>query len=226
MVTLTVHQDDEIDIDDDAPTEPVDEVADASDDSTGAEPSADGDAVVTPSTPDPENADPSYLPYHVQEYINQTRELESRASSIAVEVESLKDDLKSAKQRYDDAVDELRDLIRRGPDAQARLPFPEDDGPRELGHVTITKPLTTNTSTEPDESWKPTPIVELESLPQPIKDKLLDAGISTVGELADYTSQGNQLTDIKGIGAAKAEKIEAAMEKFWESRNSEGQGDD
>lgn len=212
-VALSVHTDIEEDLDQ------IDEEVDAiaavfADDATDSDdaPADDvliDDAPASPETP-PTSAD-TPLPSWVETYINETRELESRAASIAVKIEWIKEDLKSEKQHYEDAVNELRQLVRRGPDRQQRLPFPDDD------QVTP-EPITVNTTETDDDSWKPTPIIELDGLAEPIKNKLLDAGISTVGELADFTATGNLLTDVKGIGAAKAEKIEAALEKFWEGR--------
>lgn len=65
-----------------------------------------------------------------------------------------------------------------------------------------------------DDSRLDTPLADT-SIPSAILAKIADAGIRTVRELANFTSV-KQLTDIKGIGQAKAEKIEAALVKFWE----------
>jgi len=46
---------------------------------------------------------------------------------------------------------------------------------------------------------------------------LLETGLGTLGELADYTASERRLTDIAGIGQAKAELIEQRMAQFWES---------
>jgi hypothetical protein len=55
--------------------------------------------------------------------------------------------------------------------------------------------------------------------------KLIEVGIETIGHMADWTAgtglylnangTGRPLTDLSGIGKAKAEKIEAALESFW-----------
>ena len=208
-VALSVRADDDLDTVD----EEMEEVAQVVDDDDSDSPDNDAPVVPPPPfTPAPHitPSDAPSLPSWVETYINETRELESRASRLMSIVETVKENLKSAKQQYEDAVNELRQLVRCGPDRQQRLPFPEDEAP--------VSPMTVNTTVIDDESWKAVPIVELD-LAEPIKQKLLDHGISTVGELADYTAQGNLLTDIKGVGAAKAEKIEAALERFWESRN-------
>jgi hypothetical protein len=83
-------------------------------------------------------------------------------------------------------------------------------------------------STNGDESWRS---VTLQSLAWPEKTIMLlhAADIHTVGNLADYSagvrmgkflatdSRGRRLTDIDGVGAATAEKIEAAMVDFWKT---------
>ena len=47
----------------------------------------------------------------------------------------------------------------------------------------------------------------------------------TLGDLADWTSK-YQLTDINGIGPAKATQIDEALDKFWESRQPEDEGEE
>ena len=60
--------------------------------------------------------------------------------------------------------------------------------------------------------------VELLELSDGIVTALAAAGIRTIGELTDYEINGGNLGDIKRIGTAKAGKISAAMEKFWEDK--------
>lgn len=69
----------------------------------------------------------------------------------------------------------------------------------------------------PNAAWRFFPIDQLEGLPPGIIKALADAGLDTVGKLADYTKSGQQLIDIKGIGEAKVEKIEKACEDFWKA---------
>ncbi len=44
---------------------------------------------------------------------------------------------------------------------------------------------------------------------------LLETGMSTLGELADYTASERRLTDIAGIGPQKAEVIDNRLVQFW-----------
>lgn len=70
-----------------------------------------------------------------------------------------------------------------------------------------------------DESWKAVEIGELD-VPDGILNKLIEAEIETIGDLANWNESGKLLTDIEGIGQAKAEKIEAALDKFWAERKA------
>lgn len=106
---------------------------------------------------------------------------------------------KCAKDEYDDRVLRLRSLIRAARnDANRPLlnPTPAEEQPAS-----------------PDDAWQKTPLADLGLSPK-ILEAMEVARVRTVGELADYTRQ-YMLTDIKGIGPAKAEEIEDALTKFW-----------
>lgn len=72
--------------------------------------------------------------------------------------------------------------------------------------------------------WRDFPISHLQ-LAEGITKSLTEAGIETVGAMADYSSGGKALTDIKGIGPGKAEQIENRMTEFWK-QNPEDERDD
>lgn len=74
---------------------------------------------------------------------------------------------------------------------------------------------TATTSTASDDEWRSVGIAAL-NMPGKTPQTLIDAGISTLGELADYTNAGKLLTDLKGIGEGKAEKILDALAGYWE----------
>lgn len=62
--------------------------------------------------------------------------------------------------------------------------------------------------------------VKIDTLFDPTKTvckALADAGIETVGQLADYTGAGKLLGDLDGLGPKKVEEIEARMVEFWKS---------
>jgi hypothetical protein len=75
----------------------------------------------------------------------------------------------------------------------------------------------------PDESWRLVPVAVLEGfgLSVGVTAKLKDAGLYSIGSIADWTAFGKRLTDIAGIGEAKADAIESALAGFWEARRTE-----
>lgn len=76
-----------------------------------------------------------------------------------------------------------------------------------------------------DESWKAVSIDVLAEGETGVSEALLAClrkrEIETIGDLAAWTAGGKQLADIDGIGKAKAERIEDAMEAFWRRRRGE-----
>lgn len=78
------------------------------------------------------------------------------------------------------------------------------------------KPAKEEAQEPDDDAWR---TVELSTLDIPAAAlKALaenDPPVTTLGALADWSNAGNQLADVKGIGRAKAEKIENAVEIFW-----------
>lgn len=63
-------------------------------------------------------------------------------------------------------------------------------------------------------NWREVPISSL-NLPTPITEALTEARFFTLGTIADLTAKGKPLTEIPGIGSAKAEKLEAAINRWW-----------
>ncbi len=117
-----------------------------------------------------------------------------------------KERAKAAKERYTSALDELDALIERGPDYQQKLP----------GMADVGKPAEQSPGGFVDNSWRELSVSELE-LPEAIAVDLTDAGIETLGQLADRTNQDQWWRDIDGIGPGKAEKVADAFAAFWAS---------
>jgi len=68
------------------------------------------------------------------------------------------------------------------------------------------------------EDWRGVRLDSLEPSAKPaVLEKLKEAGIETVGQLADYTKE-HDLLDIPGIGGASKAEIEAALDPFWAAR--------
>ena len=118
-------------------------------------------------------------------------EQEKEVGRLNQEWADKKDEAGEAKKLYEAAVRELRRLIR----AQGEH-LPLFDGPVE------------------NESWRPVLLDDLDITPASLK-LLTEGGLSTVGELADWTAGGKSLEDVKGIGNARAESILDALDQFW-----------
>ncbi len=112
---------------------------------------------------------------------------------------------KAAKKRWEAAVEDLQSLIRK---QDEHLPL--FDGAE--------KPAETSPD---DESWRDVDldILTEHGLSEAIVEKFEHFGLNTIGELADHTTKGGTLTDIDGIGPAKAEAIEKALQGFWAAWN-------
>lgn len=70
----------------------------------------------------------------------------------------------------------------------------------------------------PPEAWRDetiTSLVHRYGFSEKTADLLDEAGIRTIGSLADWNRERNRLTDIPGIGQAKATEIEEIMDQFW-----------
>ena len=67
-----------------------------------------------------------------------------------------------------------------------------------------------------------TPIEQITALEQPILDKLIAAGITTVEELADMTPE--QLEEVPGIGEKTVEKISVAVREYFEESAEKPEG--
>lgn len=79
------------------------------------------------------------------------------------------------------------------------------------------------------EAWRATTLADLE-IAGKLAESLVEAGLTTLGAIADYTAADKRLTDIDGVGPAKAEKIEAACEDWFKrhpgARDGEAEVDD
>lgn len=69
-----------------------------------------------------------------------------------------------------------------------------------------------------DEAWRTVFVGDL-GLGDTITEKLIQADINELGKLADWSNSGKQLTDLPGIGAQSAEKIQDALTAFWKKRS-------
>lgn len=65
-----------------------------------------------------------------------------------------------------------------------------------------------------DDAWRAVSLDTL-GIRGKLADTLCEANLPNLGAIADYTAAGKLLTDIEGVGAAKAEKVEEACAAYW-----------
>lgn len=137
------------------------------------------------------------------------RSLEVACMNANLHVESCKLELKEAREHQKACEKNLRRAVR-GDDEQKELPFNEGEPAAEA-------------SQEEDQSWREVSIEDA-GIPEKLCAFLLEnkPPIETLGDLADWTSK-HQLTDINGIGPAKATQIDEAMDRFWETYRPNGE---
>lgn len=154
-----------------------------------------------------------------EELLIEIREAEAACATAEYEVIRLKDELKEAKEFYGLKVARLRQVIRAV----------ENDGDRPLfaGAAEAACDVAvevagdgepTNAQAADDgitaANWRDQPLSKL-LLTEKMIDKLNEASLISLGQLADFTRAGKQLTDVHGIGEAAAGKILQALENFW-----------
>ena len=193
-------------VDGDEPIDRIDEADEVDEDAD--EPSPPVPAEFAP----PSSNDLSLL----QQWANDVQEKQRGRAAYLQEIDRAKLELKSAKASLEEYDAELFDFISRGPYQPTLFDQPNINHPADQPEPPHPVDPDATPSVSADESVKlSTPIVEL-GLPKGVESALLEAGLSTVGEIASYTEKGNDLTDIKGIGVTKAEQIQNAMASVWE----------
>ncbi len=187
---------------------------------------------VTPSEPI-DYASPEKL----AEYDAETVSLTDQAEGLTRHYESIFDKLHAetaaAKKVFERSVEDMRDFVRDRRNARGKPPQPKPaklyPDPKDSHWVDHTDNREPGEVPAVDDSWKSVPLADLvdkDGLPAKVAQLLGDAGINTLGELAAYSEPAasgytKKLTDIAGIGPAKADAIEAATAAFWSRRNAE-----
>ena len=135
---------------------------------------------------------------HDLDRLHEIEEQERRVQKAEDQWKGLQQQTKAAKEAFDYTVDKLRQLIRE-----------RDGAPLFNGNA--------NETSINHESWRDTEVDDLgeHGLTIPVVAALKEADLNTLGDIADYTASGKLLTDIKGIGNAKAEAIENCMTRWF-----------
>jgi hypothetical protein len=108
------------------------------------------------------------VPAHVAQHYEAIRQHEQLVRQLEAVYFDARRTARQAKDEFETADALLRNLIADGPDPQGQLPFPSE-------------PFA-------DEAWRSAPITELQ-LPDKLREKLLDAGIDTIGQLEDLRAE-------------------------------------
>lgn len=160
--------------------------------------------------------------------LNCIRESERRISELHLELMEIQGRASSIKKLIKARLDELKNLKLEDWDSTAAVDGVDTEGSTEMttaealgqtngGGGMVEQPAPARPAPTKPTDWRSTPIESLD-LPESICNALREnpkMTIATIGDLSDWCKQRNLLTDIKKIGSAKAEKIEAALEKFW-----------
>lgn len=141
-------------------------------------------------------------------------EISRQVSDAQRDVERKSRSLKESRKIWEENVARLTEISGTPP------PSDEDDAAK----YPLLYPAKDDEPAAPTdaEAWRAEPLTVL-GLTDRILEELHAANLVTVGQLADYTTPNSvgycrALTDISGIGEAKAEKIDAAMMEFWKNR--------
>lgn len=148
------------------------------------------------------NAEDTAILFKLRERL---RECESQEASAA---EAHKD----AKKRTEAQQDELNRFIDEL--EQPRPPTLFDDAAKPESEES--EDANAAPAALDDESWRKVTVKDL-GISDAIADKLAanEPMLDTLGAIIDYTTAGRRLTDIAGIGAAKAEAIDEAITKYF-----------
>ncbi len=141
--------------------------------------------------------------------------IERRLTLAQVEDEAAGETKKSTAARVKLLQSELQSAVRDARGGQHSL-FEQSSGDTPPGTVGVLPGVQ-----ECDESWRKMPVGSM-GLPLYITDRLIASDILTIGALVDFQAKHGNTWDqeLQGIGPAKRQKIDDAMETFWAGRNA------
>jgi hypothetical protein len=157
---------------------------------------------------------------------------EHRLAEVMREVIERNIQIAAAREAYEIAADEAKDLKKRLEVLQDDLNefITESAGgnvtPRALfkdpANSDASQATPSQTTDADDDAWRAMTLAEaLPELKATVIKKLNDASLYTMGELANWTAEDggrHRLTDIAGIGKETSGKIEEATMAFWARR--------
>ena len=150
----------------------------------------------------------------LQNEIDMLRKHDEAAREIGEEIARLKSKYENAKSISSDykkqleaAYERLAEHSRQRPTYGPLFDKPDDEAVED------------KEGRDPTD-WRGVPLCDL-GIADTVLEKLAeyDPPLTTIGELSDFTAGDGRLTDIPGVGDAKAEVIEQALEKFLAEQN-------
>ncbi len=130
-----------------------------------------------------------------QVHYEQIRQSEKEVRTLELEHGAAKSEAATAKKAFEQADEELRHLIARGPDMQGRLDL--DAG---------------------NEAWRSVPLADLgidDSNLEKLKEN--QPPLVTIGDVRSFCEK-YELTNVKGIGPGAELKIEQALSRYWQEQ--------
>lgn len=202
----------------------------------------DADFEVRPDPGEPEGLKDSEEPKEAKEpedleqedpksCLDEIAELERECQEAETAFEKAKKAAKEAREFFDLKVSELRKAIRA---ISTPMPLYEPKNGQQTAPInpdleSVLEAESDQDQAEQDEEALATPLSEVfaeAGLSEAITSCFYRKNLQTVGDLAKWTAAepwpgagyNNELHDLEGIGDVKAEKVEEALEKFWEKR--------
>jgi len=143
-------------------------------------------------------------------HLKRIKSLSQKCDKLKAAWETKKEEAGAAKKQYDEQVGKLRSTISTGPEQLmlSAVESMDEDPPAEEQAEEAAQAVEGT-------AWRE---VKLETLdiPDGSLQCLYAAELETLGDLCDWQRRTEkELGAIKGIGPAKAKKIEEAMDRFW-----------
>lgn len=161
---------------------------------------------------------PEWSKEELVEYANRMGDLEDSIRKHDAEIEDLRQDLKSEKELRAGKVQELRRLAfeKKHPEAHPLFKASANGQHKGNGQPAVAGP------TEEDKEWRGVAIREaMPKLPKKVYEGMDAKNLKTMGELCDWRNKdggANWITDLPGVGKAAADKIDDAIEAFFDQR--------
>jgi hypothetical protein len=183
-----------------------------------------GVRVVGPETPGADATDGTFPPPDDAtdgtdaDKLRRIAEAERQVQDARADHAEAAEEAKRLKKRLENRQEDLENLIQlltAPPESMPLFDGPGGDGDEALPEV-------------PTDGWRSWPLRfldEFSPLDPKALDALVNAGITTLGDLADYTAAGKELAKVKGMTAARIESIRSACEAFWAANGPDAENE-